>query len=229
MNSAMDGINDPSHIAELWHYDVICDDYNFNQEINEVYGQQAQFLDGAFHFHQEIDGVLCQQEHLLGGAGIDNLFPRETIEEFLRSLDSDSEPLALDSMNTAPERRIIQPAQQDEQEQKVEDVKQDLQETAPQKPKRSLSAYNFFFQDERIKLKSSGKIGFAKLARTIAAKWKQISPEVKMECDYLAAVDLERYEKEFAAWKKQIQLMKDGQRANSLGQTNNARSLVASA
>mmetsp|Transcript_22473 Transcript_22473/g.48944 ORF Transcript_22473/g.48944 Transcript_22473/m.48944 type:complete len:255 (-) Transcript_22473:134-898(-) len=72
------------------------------------------------------------------------------------------------------------------------------------KPKRSLSAYNFFFHDERIKLKAEGRIGFAKLARTIATKWKAVSQEVKMDYEYKAAIDLERYEKEYAAWKTAV-------------------------
>jgi hypothetical protein len=86
----------------------------------------------------------------------------------------------------------------------------------PPKPKRSLSSYNFFFRDQRKILldslppppadtkgrkKSHGKIGFKEMACLIASKWKEISPEDKMEYEYRAAIDSERFEEEFKHWK----------------------------
>ena len=85
-----------------------------------------------------------------------------------------------------------------------------------EKPKRSLSAYNFFFQNQRrVLLKtlptrngkkprnSHGKIGFADMARTIAAKWKRITPEEKTEYNELAEMDSIRYKQELAIYNRQ--------------------------
>uniref|UniRef100_A0A7S2VBS3 HMG box domain-containing protein n=1 Tax=Entomoneis paludosa TaxID=265537 RepID=A0A7S2VBS3_9STRA len=94
------------------------------------------------------------------------------------------------------------------------------------KPKRSLSAYNLFFQTERKKLlktlpvkgkkprKSHGKIGFADMARTIAAKWKKITPDEKSEYDRLAALDKQRYKSQMVVYQ---QNKSDMYRANSAG------------
>lgn len=84
------------------------------------------------------------------------------------------------------------------------------------KPKRSLSAYNFFFAAERKKLlkslpprqgkrkprNSHGKLGFADMARTISAKWKKITPEEKVQFTELAKLDGIRYRTEMAQWKQ---------------------------
>jgi hypothetical protein len=84
-----------------------------------------------------------------------------------------------------------------------------------QKPKRPLSAYNFFFLEQRQQIlditptrkegkprRSHGKIGFADLARSIAAKWKHISPEERSIYDEKAAADKQRYRREMDEWKK---------------------------
>lgn len=83
------------------------------------------------------------------------------------------------------------------------------------KPKRPLSAYNWFFQTERQKIleetptrkegkprRSHGKIGFADLARMIAAKWKSLSKEERATYDEKAAIDKQRYQREMEEWKK---------------------------
>lgn len=83
------------------------------------------------------------------------------------------------------------------------------------KPKRPLSAYNLFFQDERIKLleslpthqhpskktkKNHGKIGFTGLARTIADKWKVTCDSTKTVYDELAAKEKRRYALDLVEW-----------------------------
>ncbi|KAL7580546.1 hypothetical protein ACA910_003673 [Epithemia clementina (nom. ined.)] len=40
------------------------------------------------------------------------------------------------------------------------------------------------------------------MARTVAAHWKQISPELKMEYESRSELDKERFEAEYAEWKK---------------------------
>lgn len=94
-----------------------------------------------------------------------------------------------------------------------------------QKPKRPLSAYNFFFHYERAKMlehmptraagkprRSHGKIGFADLARNIASKWKSISADERKQFDDKAVADKERYVKDMEEWKK-VQLMEVAQAA----------------
>jgi hypothetical protein len=84
----------------------------------------------------------------------------------------------------------------------------------PPKPPRNLSAYNFYFKDQRRKMlealpirsegkprRSHGKIGFSDLARTIAAGWKSIDHETRIYYENLAMADKERYARELEAWK----------------------------
>ncbi|EEC49814.1 predicted protein [Phaeodactylum tricornutum CCAP 1055/1] len=82
------------------------------------------------------------------------------------------------------------------------------------KPKRPLSAYNFFFKRERQDIlrntpvrpqgkprRSHGKIGFADLARTIAARWKGADHAVKDHFENMAKMDKDRYARELEDWK----------------------------
>ena len=85
------------------------------------------------------------------------------------------------------------------------------------KPKRPLSAYNFFFQNERKKLlntmptrpqgkprRSHGKCGFAQMAKIIAKKWSdnEIDPKEKSCFEELVRKEKLRYKKEMALYKK---------------------------
>lgn len=103
-----------------------------------------------------------------------------------------------------------------------------------EKPKRPLSSYNYFFQQQRKKIleqreirpegkprRSHGKIGFAELARTISARWKTIDPETRLYFDELAARDKKRYTKEMEKWKKEQDALLVGQQITSstTGQT----------
>jgi len=91
-----------------------------------------------------------------------------------------------------------------------------------EKPKRSLSAYNLFFQSERKKLlkalpkresrggktprNSHGKMGFAEMARIISSRWKKISEEEKAPFDAMAKQDRLRYQREMLCWKRQQEM-----------------------
>ena len=87
------------------------------------------------------------------------------------------------------------------------------------RPKRPLSAYNLFFQEERRKLLAErpvrpqgipvrrggghGKVGFGELAKTVAAKWKVIDASTKKEFDRLAQQEKLRYQQKLVEWKQQ--------------------------
>lgn len=83
-------------------------------------------------------------------------------------------------------------------------------------PRRALSAYNLFFQQERVVLleslpvrasgkprRSHGKLPFAAMARIIGARWKAITPERKAYFDDLALKDKLRYNQELKEFKQQ--------------------------
>lgn len=75
------------------------------------------------------------------------------------------------------------------------------------KPKRPLSAYNIFFSHERrIVLEqqatgSTGSMGFAGLARNVAARWKSIDVTTKAEFQRLAQLEQVRYKQAVAEWE----------------------------
>lgn len=88
------------------------------------------------------------------------------------------------------------------------------QEASHLKPKRPLSAYNFFFQAQRQSLleemptrpegkprRSHGKIGFAAMARIIAGRWKAIGDEARNYYETLATQDKARYVQQMEQWK----------------------------
>eukprot|EP00977_Amphora_coffeiformis_P025859 scaffold22572_cov107-Amphora_coffeaeformis.AAC.1 len=85
------------------------------------------------------------------------------------------------------------------------------------KPKRCLTAYNFFFQHERQCLldslpvrfgvkssRSHGKIQFAELARIVSSKWKGTTLDAKAPFNRLAEMDKLRYDKEMKDWKARL-------------------------
>lgn len=78
------------------------------------------------------------------------------------------------------------------------------------KPKRCLTAYNFFFQEERKRIieASAGLSGrreeFAPLSKQIAERWSQASLAVRREYEMLAETDRLRYAKELQEWQQTL-------------------------
>lgn len=87
-----------------------------------------------------------------------------------------------------------------------------LPETVPDKPKRPLTAYNYFFQEERKRLladlpsqkgkgkRGHGKVGFSELAHIVSKKWKALSPIQRLPYDELAAKEKMRYHYQKQEW-----------------------------
>ncbi|KAL7562767.1 hypothetical protein ACA910_014373 [Epithemia clementina (nom. ined.)] len=87
-----------------------------------------------------------------------------------------------------------------------------------EKPKRPLSAYNLFFQNERQNLlanrpvrpegvphrRGHGKMGFAEMAKAIAAKWKEIDADTKTKFEGLARQEKLHYKKKVAEWRQLV-------------------------
>ncbi|KFM80844.1 High mobility group protein DSP1, partial [Stegodyphus mimosarum] len=72
----------------------------------------------------------------------------------------------------------------------------------PNAPKRSLSAFFWFSNDERPKVKESmpdSTVG--DIAKELGRRWNEISPEVRSKYEALAAKDKARYMKEVKAYK----------------------------
>ena len=84
------------------------------------------------------------------------------------------------------------------------------------KPSRPLTAYNYFFHDERQRLqerlfKANGqRPTYTQISRLVGASWKKISPDNKAYYDTLAMKDKRRYALELVEMKS----MQEGQ-ANS--------------
>jgi HMG-box domain len=103
------------------------------------------------------------------------------------------------------------------------------------KPRRPLSAYNLYFKDERVRLvgdkegpktskrSSSGRrksktagtagVGFAQMARTISARWKEIDSETRAKYDAMAAEELRRYQERKQVYIRSQQAALEAHRA----------------
>jgi HMG-box domain len=110
------------------------------------------------------------------------------------------------------------------------------------KPTKNLSAYNFYFKDQRRKMleklpirpegkprRSHGKIGFSEMAKTIAAGWKSIDAETRSQYEYLAKQDKARYVRELEEWKGRHQFLDEGKLSrylHSKGVADSSRSPI---
>ncbi|KAL2740558.1 high mobility group protein DSP1-like [Vespa velutina] len=75
-------------------------------------------------------------------------------------------------------------------------------------PKRSLSAFFWFCNDERGKVKMlNPEYGVGDIAKELGKKWSDADPETKSKYEAMAEKDKARYEREMTAYKKK---MKDG-------------------
>jgi HMG (high mobility group) box len=69
--------------------------------------------------------------------------------------------------------------------------------------------------------KSHGKIGFAELARTIAAKWKNVDPEMKERFEKYSTTDKKRYRTDIDAYNKYMMSVQA-----SLAKSNNSMNKI---
>ena len=104
-----------------------------------------------------------------------------------------------------------------------------------EKPKRPLSAYNLFFQEERKHIlanrpvrpqgvplrRGHGKMGFAEMAKTIAAKWNSIDAETKKKFESLALDEKIRYKKKMYEWKQLLNEANNNNNNNNNNKNNN--------
>ncbi len=73
----------------------------------------------------------------------------------------------------------------------------------PAAPKRPLSAYMFFSQDQRERVKQANpEAGFGDVGRLLGAKWKEMSDAEKKPYNDMANRDKARAEAEKAAYNK---------------------------
>ncbi|KAJ3993138.1 high mobility group box domain-containing protein, partial [Lentinula boryana] len=71
----------------------------------------------------------------------------------------------------------------------------------PKAPKRALSAYMFFSQDWRERIKAENPdAGFGEVGKLLGAKWKELDEEEKKPYIEQAARDKERAEEEKTAY-----------------------------
>ena len=73
----------------------------------------------------------------------------------------------------------------------------------PDAPKRSLSAYMFFANENRdiVRAENPG-ISFGQVGKALGDKWKALSAEDKVPYENKAEADKKRYEKEKAEYAK---------------------------
>lgn len=74
----------------------------------------------------------------------------------------------------------------------------------PNAPKRALSAFFWFCNDERNKVKATlpAGAGVGEVSKECAARWNNLSQSAKAKYEALAAKDKARYEKEINAYRK---------------------------
>ncbi|CAF1169271.1 unnamed protein product [Rotaria magnacalcarata] len=73
----------------------------------------------------------------------------------------------------------------------------------PNAPKRPLSAFFIFSQDERPDIKKkSPSLSVGDIAKEIGLRWKNVSDDVKKRYEQKAAVEIQKYEVRLAEYKK---------------------------
>uniref|UniRef100_A0A7S3DRI8 HMG box domain-containing protein n=1 Tax=Entomoneis paludosa TaxID=265537 RepID=A0A7S3DRI8_9STRA len=113
-------------------------------------------------------------------------------------------------------------------------------ETPLTRPKRSLTAYNWFFRAQRQILlqelpdrtsrkprNSHGKLGFAAMARCIAGQWKTLSDAEKLPYALLAQRDAARYQREKTEYQQAQKRQGSSRRSVSQGSITTSSPPVA--
>ena len=73
----------------------------------------------------------------------------------------------------------------------------------PNAPKRSLSAFFWFCNDERSKVKAMNpEFGVGDIAKELGRRWSDVDPELKSKYEAMAEKDKARYDREMTAYKK---------------------------
>ncbi|CAF5165500.1 unnamed protein product, partial [Rotaria magnacalcarata] len=73
----------------------------------------------------------------------------------------------------------------------------------PNAPKRPLSAFFIFSQDERPDIKKkSPSLSVGDISKEIGLRWKNVSDDVKKRYEQKAAVEIQKYEVRLAEYKK---------------------------
>lgn len=77
----------------------------------------------------------------------------------------------------------------------------------PNAPKRALSAFFWFCNDERNKVKAilPAGSGVGDVSKECAARWNNLSASAKSKYEALAAKDKARYEKEIQSYRKKTE------------------------
>ncbi len=74
----------------------------------------------------------------------------------------------------------------------------------PNAPKRPLSTFFLFSQDERPKIKKDNpSLSVADIAKLIGERWRSIGEDKKRHYEERARQEKERYDREITAYKKQ--------------------------
>ncbi|CAG7992856.1 unnamed protein product [Penicillium olsonii] len=84
---------------------------------------------------------------------------------------------------------------------KAPEKRQARRKKDPNAPKRGLSAYMFFANDNRDKVREENPgISFGQVGKQLGDKWKALSEDDRKPYDDKAAKDKKRYEEEKAAY-----------------------------
>ncbi|KAL7580545.1 hypothetical protein ACA910_003672 [Epithemia clementina (nom. ined.)] len=247
MQSLASSKDEPSNSQMLAHVDYGIDLFD-DDEIKQVLGISSSGLDEDDLFRSFIKEAPMQERcHRSPLTTRFNLFAQAPVSGRKSPLMPEQ---SITSFTKQAPHSVSLP-QHSQHSQHIEDEEEeDEHEEFLEKPKRSLTAYNLFFKDKRERLlkilpvknkksrKAHGKIGFAEMARAVAANWKKISKEEKMEYEYRSELDKERFETEYAEWKKfskeaaakraRNQAKKDNQRAASSPAPGTAQSVMVS-
>ena len=173
-------------------------------DLDNAFLQEQPLQDGETPQTKDVNDISKPSDTLMSSACDDLEFSKKT------SSDLSLTELLFKALETTSSDPIYHV-----EEQKEPEISPMSDPETVEKPKRSLTAYNLFFKDERERLlkilpiskatksrKAHGKLGFAEMARTVAANWKKITPELKMEYERRSELDKERFEAEYLVYKK---------------------------